>query len=403
MSYAPNRSKKVGKAPEWTKMTDLASGIFGGRVLFATDEWFAAAARLLLEAEPVFNQEYTEYGKWMDGWETRRKRIPGHDWCIVRLGFPGRVSGITVDTAFFTGNQAPRFSLQGIWMPHEPEALTVLGKAWETERVGSAATEEEIGIASKLGSEEWHDLIGMTPLRPGYENERQHYFAIDKNQRYTHLRLNIFPDGGIARLRVHGAVERSWAGVPLDEEIDLLSVENGGSEVGCSNHHYGQPKNMIKSGRGLNMGDGWETARKPDRPAILELGSNGLVKAPGSDWAVLKLGLAGEITRLVVDTDHFKGNFPESVSVDACFAPEAQTHDFLDGVGGSGMAWRPLLLRQKTGPSREHIFELSKGKIEKLGPVSHVKLSIMPDGGVMRLRCFGLRAATAQGQDLSRA
>ncbi|CAN0342165.1 unnamed protein product, partial [Laminaria digitata] len=176
-----------------------------------------------------------------------------------------------------------------------------------------------------------------------------------------------------------------------DAEVDLLAVENGGVEVACSNKHYGEPKNMMKPGRGINMGDGWETARKPDRPSVLELGADGLVKAPGCDWAVLRLGVVGEILRLVVDTNHFKGNFPESVAVDACLAPDSDASHLMDVIGGERIMWKPLLRRHKVGPSREHVFELEKGEIERLGPVSHVKLYMMPDGGVMRLRAFGLR------------
>ncbi|CAN0168287.1 unnamed protein product [Ascophyllum nodosum] len=377
-------------------MTDLASATFGGRVQFASDEWFAPARRLMMPTEPVFNDEYTEFGKWMDGWESRRKRVAGHDWCIIRLGLSGCISGVIVDTAFFTGNQAPRFSLQGAWMPEEPEILTELDKRWTMDRLGSAASPEEMAKASALRSEEWDEILGMTPLRPGYEEDRRHYFTVRCDRRFTHLRLNIFPDGGVARLRVHGTVERNWEVVPIDAEVDLLAVENGGVEVACSNHHYGEPKNMIKPGRGVNMGDGWETARKPDRPAVLEVGADGLVKAPGGDWAILRLGAVGEVSRLVVDTNHFKGNFPESVSVDACLAPETTSSSAFSDIegGGGAVKWRPLLLRRKAGPARrvrEHIFELNKGELEPLGPISHLKLSIMPDGGVMRLRAFGRR------------
>eukprot|EP00903_Cladosiphon_okamuranus_P006573 g6421.t1 len=387
---AKGQPSAIKEAPEWTKMTNLASATFGGTVQFATDEWFAEAARLLMPAEPIFNDEFTEFGKWMDGWESRRKRVAGHDWCIIKLGLPGRICGVKVDTAFFTGNQAPRFSLQGAWLPQEPEALTQLGETWAGERLGSAASVEDEVKAASLGSEKWEEVVSMTPLRPGYEDGRRHYFTITSNHKYTHLRLNIFPDGGVARLKVHGIVERSWDGVPDDAEIDLLSVENGGVEVACSNHHYGEPKNMIKPGRGINMGDGWETARKSNRPAVLELGPDGLVKAPGSDWAVLRLGVVGEVHRLVVDTNHFKGNFPESVMVEACLYVDAPDTVFSDG--GETLSWKPLLPRCKVGSSREHVFELTKRELENLGPVSHVKLSMMPDGGVMRLRAFGQRS-----------
>jgi allantoicase len=152
------------------KLTDLASGALGGRVLFATDEWFAPAHHLLLPEAPVFlPDEFTDFGKWMDGWETRRKRLPGHDWCLLQLGLRGIVEAIEVDTAFFTGNNAPRASIQAARFPADPAdsqtpaALRALAaKATAERKMGVCASPEELALAEQLGSHEWTELVPMT-------------------------------------------------------------------------------------------------------------------------------------------------------------------------------------------------------------------------------------------------
>ncbi|KAG5177400.1 galactose-binding domain-like protein [Tribonema minus] len=386
--------------PSWCELTDLASSSVGGCIQFATDEWFAAADRLLLPQPAVFiPEDFTPYGKWMDGWESRRKRIAGHDWCIIKLGLPGQIVGIEIDTAHFTGNHAPRASVQGAYLDPEPEALATLARDWRTDRIGKAATAEQLRLAQSLGSDKWTDLVPFTPLRPGYAESRRHFFAVPAPAAaaagaapppppapaFTHLRLNMYPDGGIARLRVRGVVRRDWARVPPRAVLDLAAVENGGVALGCSDRHFGEPRNLILPGRGATMGDGWETARKPTRPAVLQVGADGLVEAPGSDWAVIRLGTAGEISRLVVDTHFFKGNFPESVAVDAAAAAGGNEGDL------TALPWRALLPRTKMGPDREHAFE--GADLRRVGPVTHLRLTMFPDGGVMRLRAFGTKEA----------
>ncbi|CAM9919538.1 unnamed protein product, partial [Phaeothamnion confervicola] len=377
-------------------------------------EWFGAAINLLNDAEPTFDPNaFTEQGKLLDGWESRRKRTPGHDWCIIQLGLPGRVRGIEVDTAFFTGNHAPRFSLQAASLDPSLPELQRLAHHWSRERVGTAAGDDELTLVAALRPDEWRELVPVTPLQPGYADSSRQFFPVTDETagnggnggngagsssgggRVTHVRLNMFPDGGIARLRVYGEVERDWASVAAREVLDLAAVENGGIAVGCSDKHFGEPKNMIKAGRGVNMGDGWETARHAHRPPVLRLGTDGLLQYPagqGSDNAVLKLGTAGVVQRLVVDTMHFKGNFPESAAVDGCYTPGALPEAFQDKEGGKGMPWRPLLRRTRMGPDREHTFELGRGELEDCGAITHLRLTISPDGGVMRLRAFGVKA-----------
>ena len=70
---------------EFTELIDLASEKLGGAVLVANDEFFAPKENLLKPDAPVFIEgKYTDLGKWMDGWETRRRRTPGFDWCITQ-------------------------------------------------------------------------------------------------------------------------------------------------------------------------------------------------------------------------------------------------------------------------------------------------------------------------------
>eukprot|EP00968_Pinguiococcus_pyrenoidosus_P024380 scaffold4635_cov267-Pinguiococcus_pyrenoidosus.AAC.3 len=226
----------------------------------------------------------------------------------------------------------------------------------------------------------------MTALKPGYEATRRHILkAVNVPPRATHIRVNIYPDGGVARLRCLGLVSRKWTALDYAEGaalVDLLAVENGGAAISCSNQHYGHPKNLIRPGRGIHMGDGWETARKAGRPAVLQVGDDGLVKAPGSDWAVLRLGTVGQISVLVIDTNHFKGNFPESCEVLGCYAPYATPKVFESG--GRGMHWLPVLERTKLRPNSQHRFAVPLAE-----KVTHVKITMYPDGGIMRVRALG--------------
>lgn len=371
-------------APAWVKLTEMVSARVGGRPLFATDEWFATCENMLKTSEPVFiPDKFTEYGKWMDGWETRRKRTPGHDWCVLELGLPGVISGIHVNTAHFTGNYSPQVSVQAAWLDEPPRDLIASRGGGGV--MGTCATREQWAAVNELETDKWETIVPMTKLAPGYANTRHSYFTVTSSRPFTHLRVNMHPDGGIARLAVHGAVRRDWSKVSPAKELDLIAAENGGTAVSWSDEHYGVPSNIIVRRRGVNMGDGWETARKLARPPAYEADAAGNLILPGlSDWAVFALGHAGRINEVEVDTQHFKGNFPESCTVEAALIP--RTTDLTDGGASAGVEWVTIVARDeaKLTASASHLYDVG-GE----GPFSHIKLTIYPDGGVMRLRVRG--------------
>lgn len=338
---------------DFTQLADLASERLGGKVIAASDDFFAPKENLLKESKPVFIPgKYTPRGKWMDGWESRRRRTPGHDWCIVRLGLPGIIRGVVVDTSFFTGNFPERFSLEGC-------------------DLGDALLKNE---KKKLLSEpiQWIPIAPETALK----GDSQNLFPVKNDSRFTHLRLKIFPDGGVARLRVHGEALPDPKRISRGE-IDLAAVENGGSVVVSSDQFYGIPRNLLMPYPAKNTGEGWETKRR---------------RGPGHDWVILKLGVPGTIQRVVVDTAHFKGNFPESCSLETCHAKDASSAD----LRSESRAWNELLPRTKLKANFRHIFR----DLHNPQPATHVRFHIYPDGGASRLRLFGLpeNASSASAQ-----
>mmetsp|Transcript_15495 Transcript_15495/g.23405 ORF Transcript_15495/g.23405 Transcript_15495/m.23405 type:complete len:394 (-) Transcript_15495:136-1317(-) len=381
------------KQPWYMELTDLACSDMGTKIVFATDEWFAAADNLLQKSNPIFiDDKFTTYGKWMDGWESRRKRTAGHDWSIIELGHPGAIRGIVLDTRFFTGNQAPRFSLQAVELKDTKLTDSLLTKR-KSYGIGTKTSEEDLKTANELKSDAWTEIIPFTKLNPGYEGISVHHFEIDgkfSGKRWTHLRLNMFPDGGIARLRAYGLVKSS---LPAKTMEDLAAARNGGVALAVSDAHYGKPANLIAIGRAPTMADGWETARKPNRPAILKPNASGMIDFPDFDWCILRLCTVGNIVKLLIDTNHFKGNFPESCIVEGCLFTEKmdykeETKYFSDPKNLAKIKWTPVLPRVKLGPHREVTFELPK----QTGPISHIRLTIYPDGGISRLRVYGTKA-----------
>jgi allantoicase len=333
---------------DFTELVDLAAERLGGVVLAANDEFFAPKENLLKAAAPVWREgEYTDRGKWMDGWETRRRREPGHDWCLIRLGLPGVVGGIVVDTTHFRGNYPEYCSL---------EAAEVRGKPDVQQLVGEATGWVEILPKSALMGH----TVNALPVRD--------------DRRWTHLRFNIYPDGGVARLRVYGEVRPDWdrilaSGAP----VDLGALEHGGRVVAASDAFFGTPNHMLLPGHATHMGDGWETRRR---------------RGPGHDWAIVRLGRPGILRRVELDTDHFKGNAPGACSLEAGLAPEHAAAD----PAGTALDWRELLAESRLQPHARHVFD----QVAALGVVSHVRLNIFPDGGVARLRLFGTVTAPAR-------
>uniref|UniRef100_A0A3P8TUE1 Allantoate amidinohydrolase n=1 Tax=Amphiprion percula TaxID=161767 RepID=A0A3P8TUE1_AMPPE len=367
--------------PDFLQFNDLACETVGGKVIFATDEWFAPANNLLKREPPQFiASAFTDFGKWMDGWETRRKRISGHDWCIIQLGVPGLIHGFDVDTSFFTGNHSPHVSIQAGCLDQLP-TFTLEG-----DRTGMAASDSQMAAVAKLGSEAWPELVSVSELQPGYSDSCHNYFRVNFNRRVTHIRLNMYPDGGIARLRVYGVGQRDWSSVSTNQLVDLVALTNGGVCLGYSDAHFGHPRNMIGLGRAANMADGWETARRLDRPKKLKVDQQGILQVPGREWAVFRLGHPGLISSIEVDTNHFKGNFPDSCRIEACtLTPEEETQ-CIRTRWNSGK-WQVLLPPQKLRP--HHIHHYSEAELMPSHPVSHVRLIIAPDGGVSRLRLWG--------------
>lgn len=328
-----------------TELIDLASERVGGAVLYANDEFFAPKENLLKPSAPVFIEgKYTDLGKWMDGWESRRRRTPGFDWCLIRLGLPGRLRGVVVDTSHFKGNYPEQCSIEACAVEGHPDVEQLLDE-----------------------STRWIEVLPQSQLTGDSPN----LFPIEHPERFTHLRLKIYPDGGVARLRVYGEVVPDWQKlIGRGSEIDLAAVEHGGLVLACSDMFFGHRHNLIMPGRALNMSDGWETKRR---------------RGPGHDWTVIQLGTAGRVRRVEVDTAHFKGNFPESCAIEAC---DITTTGQANAAGDfDAWEWKPLLPRTRLQAHTRHFFE---DELTDAGIITHVRFSIFPDGGVSRLRLMGV-------------
>ena len=320
-------------------MTDshvnLAARRLGAGVIAASDEFFGEKENLLRPERPAFRPHtFGHKGQIVDGWETRRRREPGHDWALIRLGVPGVIHAVVVDTAHFTGNFPAECSVEACAAEGHPSPAELLapGRAWVT-------------------------IVPRSPLAGDSENR----FAVTDTRRFTHLRLTIYPDGGVARLRADGEVvpdPRLLHGRPLD----LAALENGGTVTDASDRFYSPPENMISPGRAAVMGDGWETRRRRD---------------PGHDWVLLRLAGVGYLRQAVLDTSCFLGNAPGAAALRGCDA----------GQGGpEGAEWFELLPLTRLQPDTRHRFRLGPGASRL---VSHVRLEIRPDGGMARLRLFG--------------
>lgn len=243
---------------------------------------------------------------------------------------------------------------------------------------GRAASKSDFDKIARLKSNQWTEILPITALGSGYEETRHAYFEVSVDETFTHLRVNIYPDGGVARLRVYGIVKFDPLNVTNNAVVDLLSLQNGATCVSFSNAHYGHPVNLIKPGRGINMGDGWETARRLDRPAILEVDENGILQVPGSEWAIFQMCTTGLISTIEIDTNHFKGNFPDNVKIEGALT---------DDIGSLETAeWIDIMNKQKLSPHKQHYF---KNEIKERGPFNFIRITMAPDGGISRVRISG--------------
>jgi len=314
---------------------NLAQPRLGAEIVSCSDDFFAECSRMLKPEAPVFiDGKFDDNGKWMDGWETRRRRNGGYDNAIVKLGLAGEIRGIDIDTTHFTGNYPPAASL---------------------EACHSGTTPDE-------GSD-WITLIPSTSLK----GNSHHYFTIDNNACFTHVRLNIYPDGGVARLRVHGRVVSDVSTLDKAAVHDLAAVELGARAIAWNDAHFGAVANLLNPGRGVNMGDGWETRRR---------------REPGNDWCIIELGHPGKVEQVILDTAFFKGNYPDRCSLQAALVGAGTA----DSIVTQSQFWQELLPPQKMAMDKVHEFSEA---VQDLGPVSHVRINVFPDGGLSRVRLLG--------------
>jgi allantoicase len=343
-----NETQGVG----FSGLVDLAASSFGGRALATSDDFFAGKENLLEPGRGQFIPgKFTDNGKWMDGWESRRKRRPGYDHCIVELGKRGNVLGVDIDTNHFLGNHPPFASLDGVLAPR-----------------GTAAEALE-GLS-------WIELLPQSTLKPGSQN----LFVTRDSSPVSHVRLNIFPDGGVARLRVYGHVIPDWSERRVDEAtaaelakcgpeaVDLAALDNGGMTLACSDAFFAPMHHLLLPGRADNQGGGWETRRK---------------RAPGHDWIIIRLGARGRPRLIEVDTNHFKGNYPDRCAIDAIDAPAGASITDLIATE----RWARWLEPVPLSAHQRHFFR----EFSADAPVTHVRLNIYPDGGLSRLRVWGMR------------
>ena len=313
---------------------NLAQPRLGAEVIYSTHDFFAEANRMLKPEEPVFIEgKFDDNGKWMDGWETRRRRTGGYDHAIVKLGLAGIIKGIDIDTRHFTGNYAPAASLEACYTSSTPDQDT-----------------------------EWETIIPSVSL----QGNSHHYFEVDEDATFSHLRLNLYPDGGVARLRVYGQVQCNWSSKDKTQTYDLAAVEQGARAIAWNDEHFGCAANLLAPGRGVNMGDGWETRRR---------------REPGNDWCIIELGHPGIIEEVIVDTAHFKGNYPDRCSIQAATVEGGTTASIIT----QSQFWPELLQPGKLEMDDIKHFT----DIQAIGSVSHIRFNIFPDGGVSRLRLLG--------------
>ena len=319
------------QAPAFTRLPDLASRALAGSVVSANDELFAQRENLINPGRAVFDTgDFGHKGKVYDGWETRRRREPGHDSAIVRLGVPGVVHGVVVDTSWFRGNYPPHASVEATGVEGHPSP-------------------------AELEQAEWTTLVPRSDVAGDCDNA----FPVEDRHRWTHLRLSIYPDGGVARFRVHGEP------VPdprlMTGTVDLAALERGGDVVDCSDMFYSSPVQLLLPGRARSMGEGWENARRRDG---------------GNDHVTVRLGARGTVRRVEVDTSYFVGNAPGWASLRGADATASGVPD--------PDSWLPLVPRTRLQPDTRHVFRVAEDS-----PVTHVRLDVYPDGGLARLRVEG--------------
>ena len=314
---------------------NLASPILGSKIYSYSDQFFAKASRILNDNEPIFKDGiFDNNGKWMDGWETRRKRTPGNDFVIIKLGKPGRIDNILIDTSFFNGNQPEFVNLEACYT-----------------------------LDNSLNKISWTNIL---PKKRLYPNKKQLFKSTSKKT-FNFVRLNIFPDGGVARLRLMGDIDLSKEKLPKNK-LDLGSVLYGSKIIACSDEHFGRAENLLIPGKSKNMGNGWETKRR---------------RGPGFDWVIIKLGRSGNISSFEINTHYFKGNYPSHFSIQE--SPKLNDIS-IQKIVTLSKKWQYIIKDTKLKPNTSL---LVKNRFMQNKKIDLIKLNIFPDGGISRFRIYG--------------
>ena len=315
-------------------LIDLAQPRLGTKVLFKTDDFFASANRIISPMDPIFKTGvFDTHGKWMDGWESRRKRTEGHDYIILKLGKPGKIKKVDVDTSHFNGNQPAMVSIEGA-----------------------------NSSSHKINHLKWQTLLSKKKTKAN----SHHYFTVNSKKVFTHIKFNIFPDGGVARLKLYGSIAK--AEKLKNKKMNLASLLDGASVIACNNEHFGKAENILAPGKAKNMGDGWETRRR---------------RGKGFDWLILNSLNGKEINKIEISTHHFKGNFPSYCSLQAAFLPTSKNSK---QIVNSSVKWKYLLKDAKLSANKTHTF---KNDLMKKDKINFIKINIFPDGGISRFRIYG--------------
>jgi len=316
-------------------LIDLAQSRLGSKIVYKTDEFFASAKRIINPWPPIFKEGvFDKNGKWMDGWETKRKRSKGHDYLIIKLGRPGKINKVDIDTSYFNGNQPSKVSLDACFSKKKLPAKNL----------------------------KWINILKKKSTKPN----SHHFFNIKNKSIFTHVKLNIYPDGGIARIRIYGymKINKQFG----KKVINLTSVLNGASPIACNNEHFGRAENILAPGVGKNMGDGWETRRS---------------RGKNFDWLILKCATVGKINNIQIDTHHFKGNYPDKCSLQAAYLNGKIS---AKSIVNKSKNWKLLLSKVKLHAHKKHNF---KNELMKNKKVNYIKINIYPDGGISRIRAYG--------------
>ena len=320
-------------------LTNLASPKIGTKIIEVSDDFFGKASRMIDDKDPVFIEDkYDEHGKWMDGWESKRRRDGGNDWAIIELGSPGIISEVDIDTSFFTGNFPPFASIEGLYSDQKPNK-----------------------------NSDWIKILSKSSLKGDDSNK----FKVQTKTKVNYIKLQIFPDGGVARLRLFGEVKYDWSNFNNNELIEFSSLNLGGSIITFNNAHYGDVSALLSLGRGKTMGDGWETRRR---------------REPGNDWIIIKLAKKARVKNIEIDTAHFKGNFPDQASIQAVSTSSELN---VKNIIKDSEKWDFILNKTKLKADNVHKFNLD---LDAQKEATHIRLNIYPDGGVSRLRIFGIKS-----------